>query len=33
MNSQSIDARYALAQSIARQAGLQALAWFRKRDD
>ncbi|SDP89937.1 myo-inositol-1(or 4)-monophosphatase [Rhodoferax sp. OV413] len=33
MSSTTIEARYALAQSIARQAGLQALAWFRKRDE
>jgi myo-inositol-1(or 4)-monophosphatase len=32
MSTAAIDARYALAQSIARQAGLQALEWFRKRD-
>nr|WP_315231727.1 inositol monophosphatase family protein [uncultured Albidiferax sp.] len=32
MSTAAIAARYALAQSIARQAGLQALEWFRKRD-
>nr|WP_315429290.1 inositol monophosphatase [uncultured Albidiferax sp.] len=33
MSTAAIAARYALAQSIARQAGLQALEWFRKRDE
>ena len=33
MSTAAIAARYALAQSIARQAGLQALAWFLKRDE
>ncbi|MCX7277016.1 MAG: hypothetical protein NTZ15_06765 [Burkholderiales bacterium] len=32
MSTAAISARYALAQSIARQAGMQALEWFRKRD-
>ncbi|WP_394791935.1 inositol monophosphatase family protein [Rhodoferax sp.] len=32
MSTAAIAARYALAQSIAHQAGLQALEWFRKRD-
>lgn len=32
MSTDAIQARYVLAQSLARQAGLQALVWFRKRD-
>lgn len=32
MSTTAIAARYALAQTIARQAGMQALEWFRKRD-
>ena len=32
MSDACIQSRYALAQTIARQAGRQALAWFRRRD-